>query len=400
MTHSNSDEEYNVVFMGNFGYPEGMAGTKRIQHAADLLQNDQHTTSVLQLHQPDTSRNPSSGVFRNSPFVNLDITFKNVSQVNLTISNRIHALHYLKKWYRPDRKNIIYHYKRPVSGCILKFLYARLNGYRIVLDITEDVRHAKRYQGSVLNTIKHTYHTFLQERTADLADGVFTVSRTLLSRYRQICHNRIPVVHRTISVDANQFQRSGSSSFHQPVRLLYSGSFAPKDGVENLIRAFDTVSKQYSVELTLTGTGKESRMKNIRTLIADCAHSERIKLTGYLPKDDYYHLIESSDIACVPRIDSPYARAGFPFKLGEYLATGKPVVASRVSDVEQYLDHGVSAILIEPGSVASLESGLSQLLDDPDRAREIGARGRRVAEEQFGPEAQRCQIYEMFRAIN
>jgi glycosyltransferase involved in cell wall biosynthesis len=39
---------------------------------------------------------------------------------------------------------------------------------------------------------------------------------------------------------------------------------------------------------------------------------------------------------------------GFPTKLGEYLATGKPVVVTKVGDIPKYLEDGVSAYLVVP----------------------------------------------------
>ena len=44
--------------------------------------------------------------------------------------------------------------------------------------------------------------------------------------------------------------------------------------------------------------------------------------TGFLLEDEYYKILPHSDVLLMTRINSKYANAGFPFKLGEYLASG------------------------------------------------------------------------------
>jgi len=79
------------------------------------------------------------------------------------------------------------------------------------------------------------------------------------------------------------------------------------------------------------------------------------------------------------RTDTPYAHAGFPFKLGEFLATGKPVVASEVSDVEQFLVDNYSAMLVPPDDPNGICDAIEYLLDNPDKSEAIGRQGREAA---------------------
>jgi glycosyltransferase involved in cell wall biosynthesis len=83
------------------------------------------------------------------------------------------------------------------------------------------------------------------------------------------------------------------------------------------------------------------------------------------------------------RVNLAYAHAGFPFKLGEFLATGKPVIASRVSDVDRFLIHGHNAMLVKAGSSAEVCEAAEFLIDNPESAEAIGVRGREVAKSFF-----------------
>jgi glycosyltransferase involved in cell wall biosynthesis len=99
------------------------------------------------------------------------------------------------------------------------------------------------------------------------------------------------------------------------------------------------------------------------------------------------------------RIDHPYAHAGFPFKLGEYLASGKPVIASDVSDIREFLTHKESALLIRPGNMQDLIDSVHYLLEEPESASAIGLRGRQVAREHFCYMRQADPLYQFIGAL-
>ena len=122
----------------------------------------------------------------------------------------------------------------------------------------------------------------------------------------------------------------------------------------------------------------------------------RIRYLGFLSDDDYFRTIADCDILCVVRAASEFADRGFPFKLGEYLATGRPVIASRVSDVGIYLTDRVNAILVEPGSVPQIVAAIEYLLVDESRALALGRAGRLVAERHFSARDNGRRLLELF----
>jgi len=73
----------------------------------------------------------------------------------------------------------------------------------------------------------------------------------------------------------------------------------------------------------------------------------------------------------------------FPFKLGEFLATGKPVIASGISDVKILLKHRTEAMIVKPDDIDTIVEAISYLIEHPDKAAEIGNQGRQKAIELF-----------------
>ncbi len=53
-----------------------------------------------------------------------------------------------------------------------------------------------------------------------------------------------------------------------------------------------------------------------------------------------------------------------PLKLFEYMAAGRPIVASDLPSIREVLRHEQNALLVEPGDAAALAAGVRRLLDD------------------------------------
>jgi glycosyltransferase involved in cell wall biosynthesis len=72
------------------------------------------------------------------------------------------------------------------------------------------------------------------------------------------------------------------------------------------------------------------------------------------------------------------ADAGFPSKLTEYLATGNPVVVTKVGEIPLYLKDDVSAFLSEPGSIDSFAGRLDFVLGNYEFAQRVGLKGKEL----------------------
>ena len=70
----------------------------------------------------------------------------------------------------------------------------------------------------------------------------------------------------------------------------------------------------------------------------------------------------------------------------EAMSCGRPVVATRNPGMDEYIDDGVTGILVPPGDADALATAVEQLLDDPDRARAMGAAGAERVRDRFTTE--------------
>jgi alpha-maltose-1-phosphate synthase len=112
--------------------------------------------------------------------------------------------------------------------------------------------------------------------------------------------------------------------------------------------------------------------------------------TGSVPHDSVPSYLAALDAAVAPyaKSDSFYFS---PLKLVEYLAAGRPVVAANVGEISHCVRPGETGLLYEAGDAAGLANAVRELLDDPARAAELGARGREhvIAEHTWAQNARR-----------
>jgi glycosyltransferase involved in cell wall biosynthesis len=79
---------------------------------------------------------------------------------------------------------------------------------------------------------------------------------------------------------------------------------------------------------------------------------------------------------------------GFSNSILEYMAAGKPVVATNVGGAAEAVRAGENGFLVESDDDAALANRLLELLQDADKAQAMGKRGREIAENEFSTAAQ------------
>ncbi len=108
---------------------------------------------------------------------------------------------------------------------------------------------------------------------------------------------------------------------------------------------------------------------------------ERFEVCSYGTSLALRQLYAESMIVAVPLQDVPFI-AGYSTLL-EGMAMGKPVVASRIKLIGDFIRDGWNGFLVRPGDPGHMRERIQFLLDNPDEARRIGENARRTIEERF-----------------
>lgn len=95
-------------------------------------------------------------------------------------------------------------------------------------------------------------------------------------------------------------------------------------------------------------------------------------------------MIQSFDLGIMPLPDSPWERGKCGYKLIQYMACGKPVVASPVGVNQKIVEHGINGFLA--GNEEEWINYLLRLIEDPLLRIEMGRKGRAKVEVEFSVE--------------
>ncbi len=381
-------KDANIVFLGGFTYPEGMAVTHHVHLLIDGLRACSDASVRVVVLRQSSKVNRLSGVHKGVPYETVLGDAGRAKAIVMAPLLHTRARRMMRRFRRTDKTNILFVYGPPSPENLPTVRYARQLRYKVVFYVVEDDSLAWEISTNAWHRLSCLLVCRATRKISSWADAVLVISSHLEAKFRQLTAGSVPIYYQPITVDMDRFPET-PCPLGGPVTLFYSGSFGLKDGVPVLLDAFDKLAvKNADIRLVLTGKGTDKAMQNVFMRMEASPCRDRIEYKGYLDADAYLAALSAATIPCMTRIDIGFANAGFPFKLGEYLATGKPVIASRVSDVDRLLTDRRDAMLVKPGDSTEIAAAVEYLMNNPDKAATIGQRGRSLAASLFDYRAQ------------
>lgn len=397
---STKDRGINLGFLGGFNYPHGMAGTKRVQHVIDGLRTSSEFSIRVLIVRQSSRQNVLEGVYCGTPYETIKGDLSRAGTLLTLPLIYAKGRRALSRLFLPDRHNLLFVYGPPSFDTLQIIRFARRLGFRVVFDIVEDDDLSREISKRMWHRLKVVYVRRAIKHISEIADGIIVIDSYLEKKFRVLTSGKVPIHLLPVSVDMDLYSQQ-LGRFRNPVTLFYAGSFGKKDGVPVLIDAFDELARERNdIQLVLTGIGSEEDMRAAHRRVENSPHKGRIKYEGYLDDASYYAALNGADILCMPRIDIGFAHAGFPFKLGEYLATGKPVIASATSSISDLLEDRRELMLVTPGDSAAVVEAARTLLEDEETAFAVGARGQAAARRLFDYRSQRQGLHCFLRHVS
>ncbi len=208
----------------------------------------------------------------------------------------------------------------------------------------------------------------------------------------------------------------------RPTTVLFVGRLSPEKGVHTLLEAMDLVCRerpdarldlvgpQVSLPLEyIVGISEDPRVRALSayydgTVCSDYqawlraraeqgALAGKVRFVGPVPQTDLPRLYAAADVLANPSFSE-----SFGMSLVEGMATGMPVVATRIGGMPEIVVPGVTGFLREAGDVEGLAADLLAGLDSASRRDELGAAGRRRAMDVFTWDARARRLEGLFAA--
>lgn len=154
---------------------------------------------------------------------------------------------------------------------------------------------------------------------------------------------------------------------------VYAGHLYPWKGVDVLLRTLQGFPELRL--LIIGGLPSDTDFLRIQALADDLHVADRVTFTGLVKRARVPELLATGDVLIIPNVSvSASADHTSPLKLFEYLASGKPIVASDLPSIRELLQDGENAVLVAPGDPGALAAGIKRVLDDHALAERISRR--------------------------
>lgn len=397
----------NIIITGTcFSFPNGTGAAVRVMSFAKGLASHGATVHVFCL-KPSENKNTGS---RNLHLkgVHDGIPFEYTCGQRLIARTRIGALLlYLKGLWRaccairrlhhqtPIDAILLWHAENPINVLVFKAL-AKSLGAVLIAEECEFPFVAIRKTAVIRPTMWFNDHV-----TYKLLDGGIVISAFLHDYFSSRVRIAGKLLRVPILVETDTFDPGAAKADPLKCTVIYCGSCGQNGEVAGLLQAFAQVAAdfpQWNVQI-IGCISDEAQMTELKALITRLRLEGRIEFTGERPRNEIPLLLAKGSLMALPRAGGIFSQAGFPTKLGEYLASGRPVVVTNTGDIPQYLQDRVNAFLTPPGDTAAFARALRYVMSHPEEAREAGRRGREVAVTQFSSQVQGARIIEFIRAL-
>lgn len=391
--HSQLPQHLVLIFTGGYGFPIGDAYTNRILAFAKGFVKNGCKVTLLIIYPGRNNQAAESGEMDGFSYRFCAGTKRPgnwVLRKLIGAKGIVNSMHILASLHKQEGINAVITFSQNYAQNFPVYLFTLKYDIPFVRETNEFPRMVLRRGHSKLNFYNKIFFKFVNR----FFDGYIYISSALVDFNRPLLPKNIPILTVPIIVDSDRFQFEPNEP---EKRITYCGNlFGDKDGVNILLDAFAKIHyKHPAYNLMLIGnTNNQVEMTRMKKRIEKLGISEKVTFTGFVHRDEVPSLLHQSAILTLARPDNIQAKGGFPTKLGEYLATGRPVLITSVGDIPKYIRHGENGFLSKPGSAEDFVEKLDWMISNYSEASKVGIEGQKLTMADFG------NVYQSRRIID
>ena len=245
--------------------------------------------------------------------------------------------------------------------------------------ITSDLRIALKAARSWHERLLiRRWHSFLsmQKKVVRQLHNIVTVSdcsRQDIAADFGIQPAGISIVHN--GIDTDEFRPMPEVQRRSRLLMATASADAPLKGLRYLLKAYARLLQDYP-DLELLLVSKPQPGGKTERLVKSLGIVDRVKFVSGISTAEMVHYYAQATLAVVPSIYE-----GFGLPAGEAMACGVPVVSTDGGALPEVV--GNAGVIVPAKSAEELVAAIAELLDNPDRRAELGARGRERILEHF-----------------
>lgn len=200
----------------------------------------------------------------------------------------------------------------------------------------------------------------------DAIDRIISPSAYLAEAYVQAGFPEAKMRIIDNGVNVQRFRSLGKSKSDRGLRFTYIGRLAFHKGVHVLLSAFKSLSGRAAISLNLVGSGELT--EEFANLIGSIRLNGRVKLFGNIANREIAAVLRDTDVFVL----SSVWPENQPVTILEALASGTPVISSRIGGIPELIRDGENGFLVPPADAAALAASMERFVRNPSLLESMG----------------------------
>jgi glycosyltransferase involved in cell wall biosynthesis len=212
-----------------------------------------------------------------------------------------------------------------------------------------------------------------------LTDGIFVISEFLINHIRKTAPEKkflkIPIL-----VDCERYKNIETNRTNK--YFLFCGATGYMEVIEFIIDSFDKLDHA-SVDLYLVINGPAADFAKITNYINSTHNKVGIKIFSNLTQNQLYSFYKNAIGLLIPLRPVIQDIARFPHKVGEYLASGNPIISTNYGEIKYYFQDMINMLIAGTYDKDLFTKKMQFVIDHPEESQKIGLKGKQMGLSNF-----------------
>jgi len=389
-----------IVHLGFSGFPTGNATIQRIRFTFKAVELSGYTPLIINKlsSHPSVPYRKNVNRFDGLLFV---YTSHSLTRPESFVKRNINRL-----GGRFAEIRLLYRRRRKIGAAILYTQYfadlvyyraiSRLFGFKLVIQYVE-------FRSKIPS--RTSFFTRLNDRLFDTScsrfcDGAIVISEFLKNQMAQK-NARLPVVKVPAICDFRDFAVIPAATPGYPY-FLYCGTISYLPVISFIIEFFEKAKDEqlYGGKLVcVLGSESSQNFGEVEEMIGSSKYTSDIILYRNLPYREIIPLYKSADLLLIPLRNTIQDIARFPHKVSEYTASGRPLISSKIGELDYYFRDKETALLADEYQVDQYIETLREMNRKNISFDEIGRKGYEVGYRHFHFESNAPALKQFFEKL-
>lgn len=218
-------------------------------------------------------------------------------------------------------------------------------------------------------------------------DGLIAISDTLYKLAKDNCSPQCNIIKVPILVNFPCYDLPDRTAEAPYPFIFHAGTLSEqKDGFLGMLEAFGKAKRKLSLEVKYIITGHlegASNPEEVKRIICDYQLGDSLVFVGYLNREQVQHYLSQASLVISNRPKSTQNYYGFSTKIGEYLASGTPLITTNFGEVVNWIKDRETAYIVRPSDINELSNAIVEVFSDREQAKRIGENARKLCQTAF-----------------